>query len=126
MKQIFTYVMLLTASYLSAQKTRLVIPIGHAASVDAVAFSPDGKQVLTGSDDYTAKLWDRSGREIQSFKGHSYPIKSVAFSPDGKYDPSESWIITPKFGDFSGNEFKTSKLITFSSPFPFSLTGKKF
>ena len=31
---------------------------GHAAAVWAVAFSPDGKRVLTGSADATARLWD--------------------------------------------------------------------
>ena len=30
----------------------------HQASVQAVAFSPDGKTVLTGSWDKTARLWD--------------------------------------------------------------------
>jgi WD40 repeat protein len=30
---------------------------GHTSRVDAVAFSPDGKLVLTGSDDNTARLW---------------------------------------------------------------------
>ncbi len=33
-------------------------PLTHQGSVDAVAFSPDGKTVLTGSHDGTARLWD--------------------------------------------------------------------
>jgi WD40 repeat protein len=31
---------------------------GHADNVQAVAWSPDGKRIATGSDDLTAKIWD--------------------------------------------------------------------
>jgi WD40 repeat protein len=31
---------------------------GHIAAVTAVAFSPDGTRVVTGSGDNTARLWD--------------------------------------------------------------------
>jgi Tol biopolymer transport system component len=57
---------------------------GHGVSV--VAFSPDGKYILTGSRDYTLTLWDVStGREIRTFEGHSDWVDAVAFSPDGRY-----------------------------------------
>ena len=50
-----------------------------------MAFSPDGKQVLTGSEDKTARLWDaQSGKELRTFTGHTDWVMSVAFSPDGK------------------------------------------
>jgi WD40 repeat protein len=57
---------------------------GHTDWVYFVAFSPDGKRVLTGSRDCTAKLWDaETGQVIRTFSGHAHMIVSVAFSPDG-------------------------------------------
>ena len=59
---------------------------GHSDSVTAIALSPDGKFVLTGSDDDTASLWDlATGKAMMQFMGHTGQVKSVAFSPDGKY-----------------------------------------
>ena len=53
-------------------------------SVSTVAFSPDGKYVVTGSDDLTVKLWDvASGREIRTFRGHAAKITAVGVSSDG-------------------------------------------
>nr|VFJ72030.1 MAG: WD domain-containing protein, G-beta repeat-containing protein [Candidatus Kentron sp. FW] len=52
---------------------------------DCLAFSPDGRRLLTGSYDDTLKLWDvASGKAIRTFRGHSYDVKAVAFSPDGR------------------------------------------
>ena len=59
---------------------------GHTSSVESVAFSPDGKYVLTGSGDNTARLWETSsGKPLVTYQGHTRQVYSVAFSPKGRY-----------------------------------------
>ncbi len=70
---------------------------GHADYVSSVAFSPDGKCIVTGSDDSTAKVWDAvTGKETLALKGHKEIVTSVAFSPDGKRIVTGSWDNTAK------------------------------
>jgi WD40 repeat protein len=57
----------------------------NMGDVLSVAFSPDGRQVLTGSSAGTARLWDaQTGQELRRFEGHMDSVNSVAFSPDGR------------------------------------------
>ena len=52
--------------------------------VDAVAFSPDGKLVLTGSADNKARLWQAEDGEPVATLRATRTSHAVAFSPDGK------------------------------------------
>ena len=51
--------------------------------VFAVTFSPDGKTVVTGGDDNTARIWDLAGKQLAVLEGHTDSVRSVAFDPDG-------------------------------------------
>jgi eukaryotic-like serine/threonine-protein kinase len=57
----------------------------QTSEINTIAFSPDGKTVLTGSVDATARLWDVvSGKLIGEPFVHEGDVHSVAFSPDGE------------------------------------------
>lgn len=58
---------------------------GYFGYVSSVAFSPDSKQVVSGSHDNTIRLWDAAtGAALQTLEGHSGLANSVDFSPGGK------------------------------------------
>ncbi len=66
---------------------------GHNDKVVPVAFSPDGKRIVSGSHDGTAKLWDATtGFELMTLViDSSAGLQSVMFSPNGKTLATACW-----------------------------------
>jgi WD40 repeat protein len=94
---------------------------GHEDSVNSVAFSPDGKLIVSGSDDNTVRLWDIKGNRVaQPFQGHEDSVNSVAFSPDGKLIVSGSGDKTVRLWDIKGNPvgqpFQGHEILSIQSP----------
>ncbi|UCH93264.1 MAG: hypothetical protein JSV88_23705 [Candidatus Aminicenantes bacterium] len=83
----------------------------HSGVVTCVDVSPDGKWIISGSDDKTLKLWDvESGKEVRTFKGHNSYVNSVAFIPQGNLILSGSIDKTMKLWDLhTGEEIRTFK-----------------
>jgi WD40 repeat protein len=70
---------------LAAQGRSLARTFLHDSGVNAVAFSSDGRSVLTGCADGTAQLWDAAtGRPLGGALRHEGPMHAMAFSPDGR------------------------------------------
>jgi WD40 repeat protein len=69
---------------------------GHTAGVEALAYSADGKRLVTGGLDTTVRLWDvASGKELRRFTGNTARVLAVACSPDRKLVASmghDAWV----------------------------------
>ncbi|THH05545.1 hypothetical protein EW145_g4721 [Phellinidium pouzarii] len=65
---------------------------GHSGQVNSIAYSPDGKHIVSGSSDMTLCVWDlQIGNIIGTpLRGHSGWIHAVVYSPDGNYIVSGS------------------------------------
>ena len=81
----------------------------HEGEIFSVAFSPDGKSILTGSNDNTVRLTDLQGNILQVFKRHEAAVTSVAFSPDGKNILTGSLDKTAILWDLHGNVLQIFK-----------------
>lgn len=87
---------------------------GHTAPITSVAFSPDGKKIITSSFDRTLRLWDADkGKELKRFEGHTDSVESVAFTPDGRRVISCSVGKDPTVRIWDAN---TGKLLLVSEP----------
>ncbi|KAJ7636261.1 hypothetical protein FB45DRAFT_1055732 [Roridomyces roridus] len=66
---------------------------GHTALVVSVAFSPDNRRLVTGSEDHSVRVWDAEIGTTQpsgQFPGHLSGVQCVSYSPDGQYIASTS------------------------------------
>jgi hypothetical protein len=79
-------------------------PDDEDSRVGALAFSPDGKWIVSGSGDLSVRVWEAAtGRLVVRFDGHDEPVGQVAVAPDGRSAFSAGgdglvyqWDLTPK------------------------------
>ncbi len=64
---------------------------------EGVAVTPDGRRVVSASDDGTLKVWDlETGQEVATLEGHGASVSGCAVTPDGRRVVSASWDRTLK------------------------------
>jgi WD40 repeat protein len=62
------------------------VRLTHQDIIAALAYSPSGRYLATGSSDGTSRVWEVStGMEVARLWQDGYQVTTVAYSPDGKY-----------------------------------------
>jgi WD40 repeat protein len=81
---------------------------GHLEGIEAVAASPDGKRVLTGSLDQFARVFDVGAGQILASIRHDAAVVGVAFTPDSRFAVTASWDGLLRVWDVDGNRLARS------------------
>lgn len=73
-----------TLTLWDGQSGRRLAVIQSPTYVGSAAFSPNGQELATGSDDGVMRLWDVAGAvQLAEFRGHSIAVSDVTFDPTG-------------------------------------------
>jgi WD40 repeat protein len=89
-----------TVRLLDLAAGKVAVLTGHASAIEAVAFSPDGRTLATGSTDATIRLWDlATGQTTITLTPHGGYVVSVAFGPDARTLASASTDNTVRLWD---------------------------
>ena len=74
--------------------------IGHADAICSAEYSPDGKYIVSASEDSTIRIWNaETGENLRTLRGHQNTVNMATFSPDGKIVASASADSTIRFWD---------------------------
>ena len=81
----------ITRAFVGGVRVEVQKLTGHQGLVRSVAVTPDGRYIVSGSEDMTVRVWERdTGKEVQKLTGHQSGVTSVAVTPDGRYIVSGS------------------------------------
>ncbi len=96
------------AEYAFASPTVKRNMTGHSGGVFGLAFTSDGKTLVSASSDRTVRLWDtEAGRQIRTLSGHSGAVFGVALSADSSWIVSAGGDATIRLWDrISGRQLK--------------------
>lgn len=84
---------------------------GHSSGVRACAYSPDGRFIVSASDDRSLKIWDAlTGRALCTLSGHTNWVRGCAYSSDGRWIVSASSDCTLKIWDATSGRFMRNLL----------------
>jgi WD40 repeat protein len=83
-----------------ANQRELKVLSGHLGRVGSAMFSPDGKRIVTASDDGTARIWDaHTGTTLLFLRGQDSEVHSAAFAPDGNRVLTATMNMVPRVWD---------------------------
>jgi WD40 repeat protein len=78
---------------------------GHTDGVNAVAVTPDGRHAVSGSDDFTLRIWDlETGETTKTLQGHTDSVTAMVITPDGHHLVSGSRDHTLRTWDLKTGE----------------------
>jgi WD40 repeat protein len=81
------------------------IPLRHGGSVSALRFTPDGKTLISASEDGLIRLWDpATGQERRRLEGHTGAVRSLALAPDGNRLASGGADLTVRLWDLAAGK----------------------
>ena len=93
---------------------------GHMTIIKGLAFTPDGKQLVSAGDDKVIRVWDwQAGKTVRTIRGQVGPgnegkIYAMALSPDGRWLAVGGWMhkeCAGRCGEIRLYDFATGNLV---------------
>jgi len=94
---------------------KAIVLQGHENAITAVAFSPDNRRFVSGSEDKTARIWDMNAENTAAkstiLRGHEGAITALAISQDGHWLATGSGDTTARVWDLHAKDPAASATI---------------
>ena len=77
----------------------------HTKSVECLAWTPDGRTLISGSLDHTIRAWNTSTwQQLAVLTGHTNLVEGIAISPNGRILASASWDKTAQLWNLENGQ----------------------